>query len=307
MLRFENKLGITFCLLLASIICYAQNDPLFNQYRYNGLAINPAFAGGREALNLSVCYRSQWSQLPDAPVTQTLTGDFPMLNPRIAIGLLFVNDKIGIYRKTGIYGAYAFRTPVGNGKFSLGLQGGFDMMHEDQRSIRLLEPGDPLFLAGNYKAFMPNVGAGIFYHTPAFFAGLSVPRLLQYTPSSANTYKSALVLRNAMLYGGYIFTAGNNIKIKPSTLMYFGQNAFLADVNCNISFLKDELLEVGASYRSSNVWVVMAEVRIHRRFCVGYSYDHAMGTANITNGSHEIMLRYEFRHQINAENPLYLR
>ncbi|MDR1672441.1 MAG: type IX secretion system membrane protein PorP/SprF [Bacteroidales bacterium] len=307
MSRFGNKSGTIFCLLLTSIICHAQNDPLFNQYRYNGLAINPASAGSREALNLSLCYRSQWSQLPDAPVTQTLTGDFPLLNPRIAIGLLFVNDRIGIYKKTGIYGAYAFRIPVRNGKFSLGLQGGFDVTRENQRSIKLLESGDPLFLADNYKVFMPNVGAGVFYQTPAFFAGLSVPRLLHYVPSSADTYKSTLVLRNAMLYSGYTLPAGGNVKIKPSVLMYFGQNIFLADVNCNISFLPGELLEIGASYRSSNVWVVMAEVRIHRRFCIGYAYDHAMGTANITNGSHEIMLRYEFRHQVNAENPLYLR
>lgn len=306
MSRLRNKIFLTCCLLLFVTFCKAQNNPVYDQYQYNGLAINPAFAGSRDVMNLAVLYRTQWSKMPGSPVTQTLAGDFPMKNPQVALGLLLVNDKIGLYKQTGVYGDYAFRIKTRKGKLSLGLQAGFDYIREDETQLTVIESGDPMFNMEKHKLFMPNVGAGVYYYSSRYFAGISVPKLFYYAPSTADTYKGKPALRHIMLYGGMMFPVARNFKLKPSTLWRFGQE-FLFDLNCNAVFLPNELLEIGVSYRSSNVWVAMAEIRINPQFCVGYSYDHAMGQANITNGSHEIMLRYEFRFRVNAENPLYLK
>ncbi|MDR1666971.1 MAG: type IX secretion system membrane protein PorP/SprF [Bacteroidales bacterium] len=302
-----NKLLFICGLLLSTFFCKAQHNPLYDQYRYNGLAINPAFAGSREVMNVAVLYRMQWLKMESAPVTQTLAGDFPLYNPQLALGLLVVNDKTGVYGKTGIYGIYAFRIKTRKGKFSLGLQGGFDRMREDLTEIKTLQSGDPMFDAGQHRLFMPNIGIGSYYYSKTCFAGLSIPRLLLYVPVGADKYKGKLSLHDVMLYGGVNITVHPSFKIKPSTLIRYSPHDIMIDVNCNAVFLPGERLEAGLSYRSTKVWGVTAGIRINPRIHIGYAYDHAFGIANIAGGSHEMLLRYEFRYRINAQNPLYLK
>ncbi|MDR2036783.1 MAG: type IX secretion system membrane protein PorP/SprF [Bacteroidales bacterium] len=303
----KGKWFILFCLLLCGFTCRAQNNPVYSQYLFNGLAINPAYAGSREVLNLAALYRTQWMNIDGAPRTQTLSGDFPLRNPQVALGLLVFNDKISIYRKTGVFATYAFRVKMNEGKLSFGLQAGFEQMREEQDKVHVIEPGDPMFDGEIHRLFMPNVGIGTYYYTSRYFAGLSIPKLLVYSPHKADAYKGKLSFNNVMLYGGMVFPISTNLKIRPSTLLHYEQKSILFDLNCNVILLPEETLEVGLSYRNSNVMVAMAQVRINPQLCIGYTYDHAFGKASITKGSHEIMLRYEFRYRVNAENPLYLK
>ncbi|GHT78064.1 membrane protein [Bacteroidia bacterium] len=291
------------------MFCRAQDNPLYNQYQYNGLAINPAFAGSREVLNMAVLYRTQRSGMPGAPATFTFSGDFPLRNPQTAIGLLAVNDKVGIYRQFGVYGAYAYRIKMGKGKLSLGLQGGVDQIREDLSSVTTLQPNDPMFEnAELHRTWMPNAGVGAFYYAPRYFVGFSIPKLLHYAPAKADQYKGELRLYDVLLYGGVILQAGNNVKLKPSALLRYGlDKTALADINFNVIFLPEDRVEVGVFYRSAKVWGAMAEIRVNPQICVGYAYDQGFGIANFNSGAHEILLRYELRYRVKAVNPLYLK
>ncbi|MDR0712820.1 MAG: type IX secretion system membrane protein PorP/SprF [Bacteroidales bacterium] len=303
----RSKLPVIGCLLLSGLLCRAQHNPLYDQYLYNGLAINPAFAGSREVMNVAALYRMQWLKMEGAPVTQTLAGDFPLYNPQLALGLLIQNDKTGVYKKTGVYGVYAFRIKTKKGRFALGLQGGFDLMRENLAVIRTLQPNDPMFDTELHRLFMPNIGTGAYYYSKKYFAGLSVPRLVLYRPATNNKYRGKLSLYDVMLYGGVNITVHPSFKLKPSALIRYSPNDFMADVNCSAIFLPDDRLEVGLSYRSTKVWVITTGIRINPQIHIGYVYDHAFGVANIAGGSHEILLRYEFRYRVNTENPLYLK
>ena len=143
----NSKILIILLLLLAGITCRAQYHPQYSQYMFNGLALNPAYAGSQEVLSLAALYRSsQWgNSIEGAPVTQTFSGDFPLRNPQLAFGLLVFNDKISIFRQTGAYLAYAFRVRAGKGKLSFGLQAGFDLQREDESDIHIIQRPDQLF------------------------------------------------------------------------------------------------------------------------------------------------------------------
>jgi len=302
----DNKLLMIICLLMVGSICRAQYHPQYSQYMFNGLALNPAYAGSQEVLNLAALYRSsQWgNSMEGAPVTQTFAGDFPLRNPQLALGLLVFNDKISIFRQTGAYYAYAFRVKAGEGKISFGLQAGFDLHHEDFSGINIKDPDDILFMGEEHNTFMPNVGAGVYYYQSNFFAGLSAPQLLAYLPNTANSYKGKLTHSNIILYGGVIVPAGNDLKIKPSTLMQTTGNGLLFDVNCNFAFLR-EMFEIGASWRNSKVLIGMVQFRF-QSFCIGYAHDYALEKPSAINSSHEIMLRYDFKIKVKAVNPLRL-
>ena len=304
----DSKIFFILC-LLAVTPCRAQYHPQYSQYMFNGLALNPAYAGSQDVLNLAVLYRSnQWGKsVEGAPVTQTFAGDFPLRNPQIAFGLLVFNDKISIFRQTGAYFAYAFRVRTSNeGKLSFGLQAGFDLQREEGSDIFTIQNPDPLFDLKKHNTFMHNVGAGVYYHTSKYFAGLSLPQFLAYSPNSADSYKGKLTFLNTMLYGGIVIPTDHKYKIKPSALLQYVYKGILVDLNCNFIFF-DDRIELGVSYRNGSTLVAMAQFRIYSQLCLGYAYDHAIGKPSVINTSHEIMFRYDFKIQIKASSPLLLK
>jgi len=274
---------------------------------FSGLAINPAYAGSLEVLNLIAISRtSQWGKgIDGAPVTQTFAGDFPLRDPQLGLGLTIFNDKAGYIGQSGAYLAYAFRVKAGKGKLSLGMQAGFDSHRLDMSLDDLIDPDDPLFLK-TQLSFMPNVGAGAYYYTPKYFVGLSFPKILAYK-ANANQYqvknsKQDLRFPNTMLYGGFVYPLNKKFKIKPSTLLQYAGKQIFADLNCNAGLFGDKF-ELGVSWRMKHTLAVLAQFRI-QSLCIGYAYDFPIGKPNAINTSHEIMLRYDFKIVVKAIHPL---
>ena len=293
-------------LLMVGATCRAQYHPQYSQYMFNGLALNPAYAGTQEVLNIAtLCRNSQWgNSVNGTPVTYTFAGDFPLRNPQLALGLLEYDDFINILKQTGTYIAYSFRVRAGEGRLSFGMQAGFDLQRENQTRLILIQPDDPMFHLEKHSAFMPNAGVGVYYYTDRFFAGLSLPQLLAYSPNTADSYKSKLTLSNTMLYGGMIVPAGRDLKIKPSALLQFVGNGVLLDMNCNFLMFR-EILELGVSWRNSSTLVGMAQF-MYQSFWLGYAYDFAIGKPSAINTSHEILLRYDLKIKVKTASPLYL-
>jgi len=302
----NSKFLIILFMLMVAATCRAQYHPQYSQYMFNGLALNPAYAGSQEVLNIAaLCRNSQWgNSIEGAPVTYTFAGDFPLRNPQLALGLLIFDDIINISKQTGAYFAYSFHVRAGEGKLSLGMQAGFDVQRENQTRLILIQPDDPMFHLEKLNTFMPNAGVGVYYYTPRIFAGLSLPQLLAYSPNTADSYKSKITLSNTMLYGGMMIPAGRNIFIKPSALLRYTGNGVLLDMNCNF-LMFNEKLELGVSWRNSTTLVGMAQFR-YQSYCLGYAYDFAIGKPGAINTSHEIMLRYDLKIKVKAASPLYL-
>jgi len=275
---------------------------------FSGLAINPAYAGSLEVLNLLAIYRS--SQLgkgmDGAPVTQTFVGDFPLRDPQLGLGLTIFNDKAGYIGQSGMYFAYAFRVKAGEGKLSLGMQAGFDTHRLDMNLDDLIDQDDPLF----YKtqlSFMPNVGAGAYYYTSRYFVGLSLPKILAYKANVKNQQvknsKHDFVIPNTILYGGFVYPAVKNLKIKPSALLQYAGKKIFADLNCNVGMF-EEKIELGVSWRMKSSLTALAQYRI-QSLCIGYAHDFFIGKLSPINTSHEIMLRYDFKIVVKAAPLLF--
>jgi len=61
-------------MLVTMVTCFvasAQQDPSFSMYMFNGLFINPAYAGSQEAISMMAIYRQQWVGVDGAPRTLT--------------------------------------------------------------------------------------------------------------------------------------------------------------------------------------------------------------------------------------------
>lgn len=295
------------CSLWAGI-GFAQHTPLTSQYLFNGLVINPAYAGSREALAMNITHRQQWVGFDGAPATELATIHAPIKKTNLGLGLMLYSDKIGVSRESGIFTNYAYRIKFRHAKLSFGIGAGVTMIRSNWDQLTIQQQDDISFIAPTTSALRPNFSAGVFYYSKTSFVGLSAPFLMTHRYAlSENGFRisSAKADLEPMLTGGHVFIVSRDVKIKPSTLLRFRPESGLqADLTTNMIY-KDRVW-AGLSYRTSDAVVIMLEVLPTPQWRLGYSYDIGTNSlARFHSGSHEIMLQYEFGYRIRVRDPRY--
>lgn len=282
-------------ILLASVTASrAQQVAQYSQYMFNGLAINPAYAGSHDALSATFLARFQNVGLEGSPNTQTFSIHSPVLNKRIALGMLVVHDRISIFDQTGIHFSYAYRLPVSKkGTLSMGLQGGLGFYRADYSRLDLYSPNDPSF-GSDVRETRPNIGAGLYYYTNLAYVGISMPHLVNNVFDRGGQFQTVYQNKPIILTGGYVITLNRLLKFKPNALLKFlDERPVEFDLNAN--FLLDEVLWVGLSYKSSHSLALLTQFQITDQLQFGYSYQASIGPINtVAIGSHEVMVNYRF-------------
>src|SRR5690349_1090416 len=278
MISKRKYLNLNICLLLALSV-QAQQQPMFTQYMFNPLVINPAYAGSQETFTATGVFRKQWLGIDDAPATQTLSAHSPVDGLRkgtspgtkVSLGLTLINDRIAISNQTGLFASYAYRLKMRTGaNLSLGLQAGVSQFRIQYSRLAL---DDPAFATGDVVEWTPNFGAGILYHTHRFYAGLSAPHMLRNIRRLSNVG----FVPQYFLSAGYVLSLSDALQLKPNVLIRsIRGNPLQADLNLN-AFL-ERIIEVGISWRSYESLGALGRIQITQKFSIGYSYDMPMGS-----------------------------
>src|ERR1019366_8318766 len=108
-MRFK-KLQLILFLLISAGRLPAQQEPLYSQYMFNMLAINPAYAGSHEVFTGTALFRKQWVGVPGAPQTTTLGLDIPNNTNSLGFGVQLINDEIGIQSTNSFMGSIAYHS-----------------------------------------------------------------------------------------------------------------------------------------------------------------------------------------------------
>src|SRR3990172_7788836 len=175
-----KKITLALALTSGSLILNAQQAPLFTHYMYNTLAVNPGYAGSREALTVTALHRSQWVGFDGAPTTQTLTMHTPLINQHIGVGLSVLNDKIGPTNNTSLVADFAYRMKLTQkSKLAFGLSAGANILQANINALNLDQQNDVSFQSNINNKITPNVGFGAYYSRDRFYTGISTPNLLQ--------------------------------------------------------------------------------------------------------------------------------
>ncbi len=279
---------------------YSQQDAQYTQYMYNTISVNPAYAGSRGVLSIAALHRSQWVGLDGAPTTQTLNFHTPV-SDHVGLGLSVVNDEIGNGTNQDTYIDAAFSYTVNTseeGKLSFGLKAGGHLFNVDFTKLR--NYGAETNLPNIDNKFSPNFGAGIYYHTDQFYAGLSVPNFLQTEHfDSSDTNSSSLIAQERMnfyLITGYVFELRNDVKFKPAALIKAVKGAPL-QLDLSANFLFNDKFSLGAAYRWDAALSALFGFQLNDQLMLGLAYDKEttdLGATRFNDGSFEIMLRYEF-------------
>jgi len=295
-----KKIIVVLVLTIGSLTLSAQQAPMYTHYMYNTLMVNPAYAGSRDALTVTALYRTQWVDFKGAPVTQTLSLHTPIINQHIGVGLSVLNDKIGPTNNTSVFADFAFiMNLTKKSKLALGVSAGANMFQANLNTLNLDQGSDPAFQTNVNNKVTPNFGFGAYYSRERFYAGISAPNLVQNSYSVTNPENVTTLIskeqRHYFLIAGTLINLSSNLAFKPTVLIKMTPAAPMeADVTASFIIIKKLLL--GAMVRTGDAVGGLVGLNITDQLHIGYSYDWSYGlrTFKYNQGSHEIVLRYDF-------------
>ncbi|MCJ0742854.1 PorP/SprF family type IX secretion system membrane protein [Pedobacter montanisoli] len=302
-----KKMIFLLLLCLSAGLVRAQHEVIYSQYMFNNLLINPAYAGYKEDINITLLNRNQWVGIKDAPTTQSFIIDGAFFNNKnVGLGLSVMNDKVGIQGQTSFMANYAYRLPVGeNSRLSFGLGLGAIQFTLNGNNAVVGDGSDRNF-SGQQTYFSPDARFGIYFSNDRFYAGASVNNALTKILNENKERAKYVILppTNFFLTVGGLLNVNESLKFKPSLMLRQDPNGY-GNFDTNLSFLIKETLWLGASYRmgvdmlknnqdinktfQQNSLIGLVEVFIAKSVRVGYAFDYSLSKLNgYTGGSHEI-------------------
>ena len=293
---FSNQCVALSIALTLSVLVFqpakAQKEVLYSQYLVNPLSINPATAGSRESFHLTAFFRRKWIGLRNAPVTQSVSADGAVANGRVGLGFQALNDRMGLFGATGVYGsvAYRFNLPA-LAKLSIGVQGGVNVL--------------PLYdfaTASSLNRAIASFGLGVYYQSERFFWGISAPEMTGQTLDLAGrfVYRSA---RPVMVQAGTMVDLSDNVVLIPSVLVSKISDRPLG-VDLNARLWVNEQFGLGLSYRQNSPGLVptnylqaLAEYQLTKAIRVGYLFnsktpENPNAGLYFQQSVHEVMFRF---------------
>ncbi len=300
---------IIILVLLFGSKTHAQQHIGFTQFMWNQSIVNPAFSGSKEALSARAFYRSQWAGFEGAPVIQSISVHSPVFNEEFGAGLNVMRDQLGISDKITIAGSFSYRMKLSKGRLGFGLSGEYALQQMAWSTVHANDSGDEALPYADVTVGAPNFGFGIHYDTHKFFLGLAVPELLENDIQMSQSVNGVTTYNNPMrhiyLMSGYIFDVNKTIKIKPSVMVRYVNNAPV-QIDANLSALFNEKIWVGVGYRHGDSADLMLQYNFTSQLKAGYSYDFTLTKIQGHAGSHEIFLGFDLQKKSDGFNhPRY--
>lgn len=307
----SNMKKYIFIVILAvtSQVVSAQQELMISQYMFNGLVLNPAYAGSHNYWSATALHRSQWVKFDKAPRTQTAAIDGRIAGGKLGLGFNLSNDNIGVTNQFDLGANLSTRVSLGAGFLSAGIRLGASRYSANVTELDVQHQGDPVYANNINGAIAPRLGAGLYYYQRTWFVGLSVPSILAMDDAIANYSDgmNSFYRAHAYLNAGVVFESSPDLAFKPSVLVKMQGNAPL-QVDLNLNVLMMRKFWIGAGYRTGDALVAMLEWNITNQLRIGYAFDYTLSDIQrYSNNSHEIMLGYDFGKDVDikARSPRY--
>ncbi len=299
-MRVPLRIAGVFFTILTAWPALAQQDAQFSQFMFNQLYFNPATAGADGFIRFQLMHRSQWAGYQGsfgddgAPTSQLFSFQMPLNSVRSGVGLYAgIRDGLGPATNQEIQFSYALRVPMKNGTLSFGVRPGLYIRTIDFDKLRPVDPDDPLIPNGRLNETQPDLAAGVYYQTSAWYAGLSATHLLssqyQFDVASASNPLQPTGFLNA----GYRYYLTESIELNPNVLVKADAAALSVEGGA-LAVLNDRYWG-GLHYRSGDAIIALLGLNFGRNnaFRLGYAFDYVVsGTAAKAPFSHEVLLSY---------------
>jgi type IX secretion system PorP/SprF family membrane protein len=306
---------LTALLLVAAAgTALAQQQPQFTHYGLNGMYLNPAYAGIKGQTEVNVIGRYQYFNLSNtlgddngSPRTGMASISMPLLSLNGGVGLVVYYDQAGPVKTTNGSLSYSQHIKLGSGKLGIGIQGTYTYLGNG--TYRAIDPDDVNVPAQGASDHKFDAGAGIWYESPKFYAGLSANNLFRskYTFNSNGVSGIAsqyLGENHAYFTAGYNIEASSSVVVTPTILAkavlpgsydtkskYDNEHNYSVEAGVRATF--DDRFWAGVNYRydESIAGLIGASFGADNRYRIGYAFDFiAFHQDALAFSSHEILL-----------------
>lgn len=316
-------------LILFSHIGFSQDYFQMSQFTQSAYAINPAFSGIEEYIDVKIGYRRQWSNINGTPTTYYVgvnlsdnnlfnrpveedksirTSDPGLLEEDLTteeldpskhgFGIYALNNRQGAFTRNGVYLTYGYHHVLPNG-WTVAAGASADLIYEnfDEAQATVFDPD----LDGVYQAYRNGmrtgtsigVNAGALLYTNQFYLGYSVHNAYNTSLATNAVEPTQLSEMYHFVMGGMHFEVDEEFSLHPAVFFKYSEAYnYSFDINCKLQYR--EFGWVGASYRnntnSSDV-VGMLGFFINNMVNLGYSYDFSTNQfGRDSSGTHELVL-----------------
>lgn len=274
------------------ITAEGQQLPIYTNYNFNLLAINPAVAGSQSCFDLRMGSRRQWLGFPGSPKSTFVgaTGSFGKKRFNFhGVGVKVETDEAGPMGFTSLSGSYSYHIKVNKrNMLSLGSSLGFSQHRLDVGQVIAEDFFDPAITASQSQILFPQIGMGVWYQSKNRYIGFSARNIIEN--KFTNFGMDSRFRRHFYLILGKSIPVNDNLFFKPSVNIRHLRNSPLA-ADVNLLFDLNDLFEFGMSFRGGHGVSGLVKVAILKYLTVGYSYDRTINKLRVGGAnSHEIML-----------------
>ena len=306
-----RRLVIAAILAGSTLLLSGQTDPVSSQFMFNQPLYNPGSAGSSGLICATAMTRQQWIGFEGAPST-TLFHINAAVRPfgiRSGVGLSIVNDQTGFDTDNSVHLAYSYMMDLGQGKLGIGTNIGiFNKAIDPTWNIpsgdQFTPPsGDPLIPEGKESIISFDMGLGVYYSAPDYYAGLSVTHLNE--PRIKYTKGQPYIPRQFYAMAGYNLRLPNpSLELLPSILLYSDTRMFQATINTLVRYNKK--VWGGVSYRAGDAMTGIFGIELYNGIRISYAYDFPLNDIRkSTSGSHEFLVNYCFDLSLGRSSMRY--
>lgn len=325
-MKVLNKILTSIFVLCITWSVFSQQESQYSQYMVNPYLFNPALAGAEDYLDIKAGFRKQWAGLDGAPRTMYLSGHTPLGSEKLrhasgdregvrhSIGGAVINDEVGAFYNTALYGTYSYTMTLAEGKYfgyrnkksgvelSFGANLGTKRLGVDANKATPLETQDAVYQSISSRAlWLPDASLGGWLHFGDFtYFGVS---LQQIFGNKLKITETSNFSRHFNVVGGVDLPVSKELHVLPSLLIKKSAGSpYSYDINCRIDY-KDRFFG-GLSYRKQDAISVMLGIVLDSRYEVYYSYDHVTSAFKDFSrlGGHEIVLGYRLHRKVEVRS-----
>jgi type IX secretion system PorP/SprF family membrane protein len=254
----KKILLLSIFLFLIMHASFSQSGMQLSQRFQNASALNPAFTGVDNFMDIKMGYRQQWTGIPDGPQIYYLSVTGVVVKPKYesirsnalrisdptlfsesgsnnfnrisaikhGVGANIINDSFGPFNQLSAFVSYGFHFPITQKlRFTLGASGGIVNTRINVSKVQV----DEEFAAidETYQAFLANGGgstkldinSGALLYSRNFYIGYSAVNLMQNVLIANIGLEQEKNAITHSVMAGYKFQLGPDYQLLPSLLL----------------------------------------------------------------------------------------
>lgn len=292
------KIIVVLASLMLAVSAFGQQLSAFNQNYIVPFVINPAAAGVNSSVDVFLLHRNQWTNLPGAPLTNSIIADSPIKVGKNGVGLKVTADEVGIFRSTSADAAYSHKFTLGSSGIGLRFGGSIgitDLKADFTRAV-VVDPNETYLFSTAQRQSNLNGSLGFLGTWRGLEIGLASPRIISNSIRFSDNDNTALFKEAQHLIGSFkyefILNKARGIAVYPYAVIRSTKNVPL-DYELSAVFDYQQRFWIAGTYRSNSSIAVNAGIRLYNTLTVGYSYDVVTNVgSNLVGRSSEVVIGF---------------